>query len=169
MDELKIYEISNEYIDFLGQYETKMFHNKTAVQANERKYLGVVLSVNGMDYFVPLSSYKPKHDKLKESTDLIKIRKYAVLNLNNMFPAPAQVCRYVDFSAVQDEKYRSLLLAEYRYIKAVSERIIKNASVVYQHKIRYGNSTALSRRTNNFVELERAFREYKMSKGSEEA
>ena len=37
------------------------FHNKRPEQQNERKYIGIILQVNGMDYFAPLSSYKPKH------------------------------------------------------------------------------------------------------------
>ena len=40
-------------------------------QTNTRKYLGVVLRVNDMDYFAPLSSHKVKHDKMKESLDSI--------------------------------------------------------------------------------------------------
>lgn len=31
---------------------------------------------------------KPKHKKMKESVDFIKIRDYAVININNMVPVP---------------------------------------------------------------------------------
>ena len=39
-----------------------------------------------MKYFAPLSSYTPKHDKMKNGLDFIKIGNYAVININNMFP-----------------------------------------------------------------------------------
>lgn len=37
-------------------------------------------------YFAPLSSFKPKHKRLSETIDFIKIGDMAVINLNNMFP-----------------------------------------------------------------------------------
>ena len=56
---------------------------------NNRKYIGVLFSINNINYFVNLSSYKPyKHDKMNESVDFIKIGTYAVINLNNMIPVP---------------------------------------------------------------------------------
>ncbi len=80
------------------------------------------MQVNGLDYFVPLSSFKPKHERMKESMDFIKVLRYAVLNLNNMFPVPKTEREYVDFETVQDCKYKALLLAEYRYIKSIREK-----------------------------------------------
>ena len=53
-----------------------------------RKYIGVVLEVNGLSYFAPLSSFKLKHKKMKEGVDFIKIKDYAVININNMIPVP---------------------------------------------------------------------------------
>ncbi len=41
-----------------------------------------------MKYFAPLSSYKDKHKKMLETVDFIKIKDYAVINLNNMIPVP---------------------------------------------------------------------------------
>lgn len=38
-----------------------------------------------MKYFAPLSSYKPKHEKMKNGLDFIKVGNYAVININNMF------------------------------------------------------------------------------------
>lgn len=88
MDNLKFYQIDNKYIDYLLPYAPHLFHNKKAGQHNERKYIGIILQVNGHDYFAPLSSFKPKHSKMPEMIDFIKIKKYAVINLNNMFPVP---------------------------------------------------------------------------------
>lgn len=44
------------------------------------------MRVNGFDYFAPLSSFKDKHKTMKESVDFLKVKDYAVINLNNMFP-----------------------------------------------------------------------------------
>lgn len=44
--------------------------------------------------------------------------------------------------------------AEYRIIKLRQERILKNAEIVYRHKIKNGDSTLLARRCNDFMLLE---------------
>jgi protein AbiQ len=160
MENIKIYEISRGYIDYLHSVEPKVFKNSATTQAHERKYIGVVLEINGYYYFVPLSSYKEKHNRLKDAVDFVKIEKYAVLNINNMFPAPLNECKYVDFRIEPDEKYVKLLMAEYRIIKSLQQRIRQNAATVYQHKLRNGDATALSRRCSDFSKLERACDNY---------
>lgn len=157
---LKFYEIDADYIEYLLPYASHLFHNSKTSQANTRKYIGIVLKVNGFDYFAPLTSFKPKHEKMKDGLDFIKIKRYAVLNLNNMFPAPIEVCNYIDFSEVRNASYRNLLMAEYREIKRLSDRIVKNASNLYRHKINNNNEDALSKRCNDFLVLEEACTNY---------
>lgn len=160
MDNIKLYEVNPDYIDYLAPYAPHLFHNRKKGQANERKYIGVVLQVNGEDYFAPLSSFKPKHRNMKEGLDFIKIKNYAVINLNNMFPAPASECTYVNIGAVRDPAYRALLVSEYRFIKSIQEKIRKNAAALYKHKIANGDGTPLARRCNDFLLLKEKRREY---------
>ncbi len=54
MDNIKIYEVSNAYIDYLLPYAPHLFQNKKSTQKNERKYIGVVLEINRIKYFAPL-------------------------------------------------------------------------------------------------------------------
>ena len=56
MDNIRFYEIRTQYIDYLFHTHRIYFHNNKKGQANQRKYIGIVLQVNGMDYFAPLSS-----------------------------------------------------------------------------------------------------------------
>lgn len=160
MDNIKFYEIDRAYIDYLSEYEKKLFHNSKDGQYNERKYIGVILEINGMKYFAPLSSHKKKHETMSNALDFIKVGRYAVLNLNNMFPAAEGTYKYIDFSLVEDEKYKNLLLKEYRFIRAMQEKICNNARILYQHKNAYGNDTPLARRCNDFQTLESACKEY---------
>lgn len=95
MDNIKIYEVDAKYINYLSQFAPHLFLNKQAGQQNERKYIGVVLYVNGMDYFAPLSSFKPKHNSMRDGIDFIKIKNYAVINLNNMFPIAPNTYSYI--------------------------------------------------------------------------
>ena len=161
MDNIKLYEIDPEYVQYLSGYAAHLFHNKQLGQSNERKYIGVILTVNNMDYFAPLSSFKDKHARMQESIDFIKVKRYAVININNMFPVPDGLATYVDISKEKNEHYRSLLLAEYRTIKSMQQRIRKNAVIVYKHRIENGTSTSLGKRCNDFKLLEEASRNYK--------
>lgn len=160
MDNIKFYEVNPEYIDYLGKYAKHLFQNKKEGQTNERKYIGVVLSINNVNYFAPLSSFKEKHKRMQETLDFIKIKRYAVINLNNMFPIPEGEYKYVDINKERNPRYKDLLLSEYRYIKAIQEKIRKNAFTLYNHKLQNGNKTSLAKRCNDFVLLEKVCDEY---------
>lgn len=162
MDNIRFYEINAKYVDYLAPYAPHLFHNSKKGQANQRKYIGIVFQINDMEYFAPLSSFKPKHEKMKEGLDFIKILRYAVINLNNMFPVPYSERVYVNFETIKDPNYKSLLLAEYRYIKSVQKKIQKNAAALYKHKQINGDSTLLARRCNDFALLEDKCRSYMM-------
>ena len=151
---LRFYEINPDYIDYLSAFAPHLFRNKKVGQANERKYIGIVLTVNGMSYFVPLSSFKDKHRRMRNSIDFIRLKEYAVLNINTMFPAPIEDCAFVDINSVQDRNYRNLLRNEYRLIKVLENTIIKSARIVYSHKIANGERTRLASRCNDFRLLE---------------
>lgn len=161
MDNIKLYEIDEAYIDYLLPIVPHLFQNKKPGQQNSRKYIGVLMVVNGYEYFAPLSSFKEKHQHMQEALDFLKIKTYAVINLNNMFPVPKGVYSYVDISKECNPKYKALLLKEYRYIKSIQEKIRKNAINLYNHKMKNGNSTALAKRCNDFERLEGACSRYK--------
>ena len=161
MDNLKLYEINAGYVAYLSSYAPHLFQNRRSGQKNERKYIGVVLHINDFDYFAPLSSFKDKHRLMKEGLDFIKIKDYAVINLNNMFPVPPSEAKYVDIRGERDPHYRALLLAEYRYIKSIQEKIRKNAQNVYRIKQKDGESSALARRCNDFLLLEKVCADYR--------
>lgn len=107
-DKLSFYTVDGAYVDYLAPHAPHLFRNAKAGQAHSRKYVGIVLRVNGLDYFAPLSSFKEKHRRMKDGLDFIKVKHYAVINLNNMFPVPAGSCQKVDFKAEPDARYRAL-------------------------------------------------------------
>ncbi len=74
MNNIKFYEIDHKYINYLSSYAPHLFLNKQDKQNNERKYIGVVLTINDMNYFAPLSSFKPKHHSMKDNIDFLKIQ-----------------------------------------------------------------------------------------------
>lgn len=160
MDHIKLCEVDRRYVDYVSSFAQHAFHNSQPSQRYERKFIGVLLTVNGLDYFAPLSSFKEKHLHMPETIDLIRVGRYAVINLNNMFPVPPGLAVYVDISKEPDPKYRSLLLAEYRIIKAMEDTVRKNAVIIYKHRLDNGDTTRLGKRCNDFRKLEEACRGY---------
>lgn len=79
--------------------------------------------------------------------------------------------RYIDFliphaphlfrNKQPGQQYRKLLMAEYRIIRKLQDKIMKNAAEVYKHKIKKGTTTALARRCNNFRLLEEESKKFK--------
>lgn len=52
MDNIKFYEVSAAYVDYLAPHAPHLFRNKKDGQQNERKYIGVVFQINDLNYFV---------------------------------------------------------------------------------------------------------------------
>lgn len=155
---LKIYEVNPRYVKYISNVQEHIFFSEG--DKSGRKYIGIILEINGYKYFAPLSSFKPKHKKMQEGVDFIKIKDYAVININNMIPVPDGEFALVDVNGISDPHYRYLLQAESREINRQKNRIFKNADIVYKHRLRNGDNSPLGKRTNNFVVLERACKKF---------
>ncbi len=160
MGKLLFYEIENKYINFLSQFSEHFFHNAQINQKYSRKYIGVLFEINGFKYFAPLSSFKPKHKRLSETVDFIKIGDMTVINLNNMFPVPEGVFSLINPKTEKNLQYRTLLNNEIRIIRKKEEQIINNAKSVYNHKMTNDGKSKLSQRCNDFKLLEEKCYEY---------
>lgn len=161
MKSLSFYEIDAGYINYVSPKVPHMFRNATAQQNHTRKYIGVIYQIGAFEYFVPLSSFKLKHYKMKETVDFIKLKNLAVININNMLPVPNGLYTYVNINSITDYKYKNLLMAEYRELKKVQTKVCNNAKVVYTHKLQNGDSTPLAKRSNDFRLLEDMCLKYK--------
>ena len=96
---------------------------------------------------------------MRESLDFVKVKNYAVINLNNMFPVPEGQYEYVDIAREEDDKYRDLLRAEYRYIKKMEDKIRRSASILYRKKVE-GKKCAVAERCIDFRRMEEMCRLY---------
>ena len=56
INKLKLYRIKIEYIKYLYKYDNRVQYNPKMkdIYTERRPYLGVVLKVNNLNYFVPL-------------------------------------------------------------------------------------------------------------------
>lgn len=87
-EKFKWYVIDKKYVQYLKQFDNKV--ENIEYNENLKPYIGIILSINNYDYYVPVSSTKEKHYKMKEDIDFIKILHndtiLGVLNINNMIP-----------------------------------------------------------------------------------
>lgn len=140
---LKIYTISNEYINYLNSFDTRVYDNKDT--RNKRKYVGVVISIENINYYIPMSSPKISdyidYDKKiirKDSKTIIRIKEnnrlYGTLRISNMIPVPfSELTPYITENE-KDLKYKELIMSEIKYIDKNAEKIIKAAKLIYKQK-----------------------------------
>lgn len=144
---LNLYSVNDEYIKYLRKFENKVYDNKEEIRKYERKYVGVVLEINSLNYYVPMSSpktsdYIDKKNKIirKDTKTIMRIYErnhlYGTLRISNMIPVPITELEPYIISNEKDLKYKNVILSEIRYINKNSEKIIKNAKLVYNQKIK---------------------------------
>ena len=105
-NKLKWYVVEKQYVSYLKKFDDKIEN----INYNERlkPYIGILITIDEINYYVPISSVKEKHYKMKEDIDFIKItqndRILGVLNLNNMIPIDIE-----NFFEMEDFKYHEIM------------------------------------------------------------
>ena len=67
MTKVKFYTIDIDYIKYLYSYDSEVYLNKQRHDYENKPYVGIIIYNNSIPYFVPLTSAKPKHLKLKNN------------------------------------------------------------------------------------------------------
>ena len=168
---LNLYSISDEYIKYLRKFESKVYDNKEELRTYKRKYLGIVLTINGFNYYIPMSSPK-KSDYLDYENNIIRHdtktiirvqnsgRLYGTLRISNMIPVPITELEPYILADEKDPKYKQVILGELRYIDSNSDKIIKYAKTVYNQKIKKFENIGYIKNTVDFKLLEEKCKEY---------
>lgn len=165
-NKLQFYEVDESYINYLRKFDNKVAATKEEDRKQTRKYIGILFTINEIDYLAPLSSFKVnKHTRMKDSIDFIKISNYAVINLNNMIPVSHDVITAVQFDLVEDYSYKNLLENEYKIIKSKKDKIFKNVNILYKQVTEYNKPISL--RCCKFKLLELKCKEYNSIKPKE--
>lgn len=171
---LNLYSVSDKYINYLRQFDDKIYDNKEEIRTHERKYLGVVLTVNEFNYYIPMSSPKnsdyidiSKKIIRKDTKTIIRIyegnRLYGTLRISNMIPVLITELEPYMVSNETDLKYKEVILGELRYINNNSNRIIKYAKTVYNQKIK-NMDIGYIKNTVDFKLLEEKLKEWNKGK-----
>lgn len=168
------YVVDKDYIRYLIQFDSRVGY----VEYGEKLklHVGVLLTVNGYHYYVPISSAKPKHKHMSNSLDFQKVQDvstgylYAVLNLNNMIPVPDscitqlkynQIDQFRSFSTEKERTdYIYLLQKEKAIINSFHSALQRKAEKLYEKCLRIPASS-LASRCCDFKLLEEKVNSYK--------
>lgn len=168
MDKLNFYTVDPDYVRHLKDSETEKrgFSRVPNMEYGEKykpKFLcGVVLEVNGFDYYVPVSSFKMQ----KPDNFLIVAKNGSTvssLRFNYMFPIPKDLITPLSINAEPDLKYRALLSQELRYCIKNQEQILALATRTYK-RVMLGKDLGLVANSCDFALLEDKCQQYHKEK-----
>ncbi len=170
MEDLKIYSVSDKYINYLREYEPNVYSNKQESRAHTRKYVGTVLVINGLKYFVPMSS--PKNSDYQVAGDGKVIKKSIVpiiriteknngkkelkgtLRISHMIPVPESELELYDLENEIDVNYKALVQSEAIFIRKNATKIYNNAQLLYKQKIANDETAGYVKSALDYVKLE---------------
>lgn len=152
---MELYKVDYEYYHYLHYYEPKIPYIEQ--EKENRPFIGVILDVNGKNFFAPLTSPKKKHLMMKDMQDFLKIEggKLGGINLNNMMPIPKCYLEKIEIETIEDKKYRRMLKKQISWINQNELRIHNRARNLYYLIINGHTTKQLLKRCCNFRLLER--------------
>lgn len=130
MGKFRFYHIREEYINFLHTLDRRVQLNK----GQRRPYVGVVLEINAVRYYVPLESPKPNHANIKSGGPVLKLDggRLGIMGFNNMIPVESKHLLEFDITKVPDEKYKNLLYNQLAFCEKNAQMICARAEKTYQ-------------------------------------
>lgn len=176
-----LYNVDDDYIKYLRDFDKNICDSKIGKRIHTRKYIGVVIKVNGFDYFAPLSSPKKKdylsdNSIRKDPLFLIKIisknesgqdELKARILIGNMIPVPKDAMTKYNPSLEKDENYKILVIKELEFITKNRKEIYRKSRIIYNQKIgRYKTSIHAQKYlicVPNYKLLEEKSKRYKKS------
>ena len=114
---LSFYNVDIEYVDYLRRFDSRVPYIKSGDK--EKFICSIVLSINGGDYFAPISSKTYKQQTAITILDKDG-RELSTIKFNYMFPSPQAVVARMEISDIRkkDSSYANLLQKEYEFCKA---------------------------------------------------
>ena len=171
---MKLYAVRDEYIKYLRKFDNRVYDNKENNRKVMRKYLGIVLTINALNYYIPMSSPKSsdyKNNEIRKSIiPIIRIISNEEVNnipvlkgtlrISNMIPVPSSELILYEPKKEKDKNYKILVEKELEFISKNEEMIRKYAMILYKQKIN-NYDVSYIKNVVNFKLLEKKCKEYK--------
>jgi len=150
---------------FLKEIDHRVPHTDNGKEL--RPFIGIILSIEGKDYYAPLTSPKSKHLKMKNQVDFLKINegKWGAINFNNMIPVRKDSLLSVDLSILptdskNDIDYKTLMSNQLSWCNSNRDKIFEQAVKLHNAIILGLGRQELINRCCDFKRLEEACDKY---------
>ena len=171
-ERLNFYSIDMKYVRNLAKADDNVMSVSPQEHKQGRPFVGVIVMINNRQYCVPLTSPKPKFEKIKNSVDFLKIEHptktkddgshkiIGGLNFNNMLPVSEIYLHKIDVKITpkDNEKtkaYKELLRDQLAWCRSNDEKIIKKANNLYDLITKHADlNINLAKRCCKFQKLE---------------
>ena len=166
--------INKDYISFLKNYDSRI-PNIDYGNNGYKPFFSPLFEKDGLVYVTQISSKKPRHLKMKESIDFVKIfdktnkKLISVINLNYMFPVPKSEIIEVKYKNIDNFRTFSSLDEKNKYINLLKYemKVINNKNIQAQALKVYNSvntDSFLKNRSLSFLLLEEKAIEYSEEK-----
>ena len=166
--------INKDYISFLKNYDSRI-PNIDYGNNGYKPFFSPLFEKDGLVYVTQISSKKPRHLKMKESIDFVKIfdktnkKLISVINLNYMFPVPKSEIIEVKYKNIDNFRTFSSLDEKNKYINLLKYemKVINNKNIQAQALKVYNSvntDSFLKNRSLPFLLLEEKATEYSKEK-----
>jgi len=157
--QLNFYEVSADYIKYLLQFDSKVPYIDYSKTSQHDKFMcGIVLSVNGHDYFAPISSFA-----VPQRTNLIikneQGKPISSIRFSFMIPVPHGVATIKSIKDEPSPEYRRLLNMELRFCQKNANTIHRMAKHIHNTVVN-GKDSIMAKNCCDFSKLELACVEY---------
>jgi protein AbiQ len=167
---LKFYRADAGYCEFLRKIDPCVPYIQD--EKATRPFVGVLLTVGGLDYFAPLTSPKPKHKSMKNQVDFLRINggEWGAINFNNMIPIHPSCLTVVDMKiSPTDSKaevdYKNLLVNQLSWCNSNKAGILTRAAKLHGMIVSGQARPELARRCCDFLKDEEQSRVWCASHG----
>lgn len=154
---IEFYKVDTNYTAYLQQYDRQI--PNISYHTNNKFVCGIVLHINGFNYYAPISSKKDKQQTNCLITDH-NGRVLSSIKFSFMFPANLNHLKQMDFNNIMKNNvnYYNLLLKEYQFCKSHEQDILEKARKVY--RIGCNPHHPLNKVCCNFKLLEQKYLDY---------
>lgn len=183
IEKFGFYSINAEYLKYLHDKDSEVYYN-IKYHTLKKPFIGIIIGLGSVKYFIPLTSAKEKHKKWKNVSDthfLIyefvksslniqdhiyksddghkKIHILSVLDIKKMIPVPDGEFEYIDFDQLGDDRYKDLFEKEYAFCLKIKSKILSKAEELYNDQKK---NKVIRKMCCDFIKLEDASNEWNM-------
>lgn len=167
------YVVDKKYVGYLRKFDCKVGHVEYGDKL--KLHIGIIIEIDGIKYYVPVSSPKEKHNKMSNGLDFHKVvdpengTLYAVININNMIPVPNKCITQLKYNDVQNhrtftnEKEKTDYIYLLQKEKAIIDKldgVLKSKAKKLYDKVNANPESALAKRCCDFKLLQEKSMEY---------